>query len=199
MGVRGGACACEERGGVVFSLSLDSLTGDFSLLLPNMVARLEDDLGRFGFSTASSCSSDRLESNESLARGLSSFLASERSDTALSVFLFRLFLGLDCGLRGDGGLAAVLSVCVAARSWLWGWSGGSSGAWKPDAAIYGGFEIGSLLKGPPSVGVRLWPLDDVIIDLRTADLLRRCPWTGGAMPGVAIARRRKNSGWGSVN
>jgi hypothetical protein len=106
-----------------------------------MAARLVDDFVFFGFPPAWTSSCDRLESDDCLSLGLSSFFASDRSDRELSVFLCRLFFGLDLtssSLWGDGGLIGMFSVWFAARAWLCGWSGGSNGDWELEEGMYGG-------------------------------------------------------------
>jgi hypothetical protein len=105
-----------------------------------MEARLLVDFFFLGFSLMCDCcsSSERLESDDCLSLDLSSFLASDRSDTELSVFLCRLFLGLEGtsrDLRGDGGLIGMFSFWRGARNWLCGWSGGSNGAWRVEAGM----------------------------------------------------------------
>ena len=101
-------------GGVVFSLSLDSFTGDclvsLDLFLPNMVARLVDDFVFFGLLLVPSSSRARPAFEGCFSFDFSSFLASARRETVLSVFWCRLFFGLapvSCDLRGDGGYVGV--------------------------------------------------------------------------------------------
>lgn len=107
IGVGAGADASAGEKGAVFSLSLlgeRAILRD--LLLPNIDAKLVDDLIFFELSNTASSSCDCLRSSDCLSLVLS--LPSDRSDTVLRVFLCRPFLGLelrescDC-LRGDAG------------------------------------------------------------------------------------------------
>ena len=134
MGVGGGSDArVGEKIGAVFSLSLvDDCPIFLDLLLPNIDAKLVDDFVFFDVSKTGSSSCDRLRSIDSFSFALS--LPSDRSDTVLSVFLCRPFLGLelrvscDC-LRGeDGRMGRFSSWLLIVRCRLCGWSGGSSGA-----------------------------------------------------------------------
>ena len=97
MGVRAstGETAMEFRGGAVFSLSL---TGDdcrlsFDLDLPNMEARLVEDFMRLVLSAWGSWPRGRRRSSSGSSLDLSLSLARVRSETELTVFVCRLFLG----------------------------------------------------------------------------------------------------------
>jgi hypothetical protein len=191
MGGRDGACEFAEFGGVVFSWSLDCsrgcFTGDcdlsFDLPLPNMAAKLVDDFDFLGLSASISSSRGRLTSIDFLSFVFSSFFASVRNETELSVFLCRLFGRLpllSCDFWGDGGLIGMFSMRVVARIWPCGWSGGSNGAWKLEAGMYGALTAWLFFNAIPSEGVRLWVLET--IDLSTEDdLLRLWPISGVAM------------------
>jgi hypothetical protein len=77
-------------------------------------------------------------------------------------------------------------VRVAPRSWLCGWSGGSSGVLKLVAGMYGGGLVSwSFFSSAPSEGARMWPRETIDLSTDVDDLLRRCPAAGAAC-GVAI-------------
>lgn len=124
IGVGGGPYEAVPLGGAVFSLSLRPLTGDswrsLDRLLPNMAARLVEDLAFLGLLAAASALRGRLASDGSwLSLGWSAQAARDRSDAELGVFLCKPLWGV-AHVPSCGGLwpfEEIIDLSTAADLW----------------------------------------------------------------------------------